>query len=110
VTSQCLDSSLPPIAAQKSLLQHIFQAEYFLKTSSSTCHCGIIQIQFKSDANLFLAHVYDRVLSFNPSFPILQSYCEALGMQVYELKSCYEPLFLVDYMTNCHPSMALRPV
>src|SRR5260370_30193192 len=110
LTSHCLDLSLPPIAAQKTLLQHIFQAQCFLKTSSSTCHCGIIQIQFKSDTNLFLAHVYDRALSFNPSFPILQLYCEALGTQVYELKSCYESLFLVDYMTNCCPSTALRPV
>src|SRR5260370_19783041 len=41
LTSHCLDSSLPPIAAQKILLQHIFQAQCFLKTSSSTCHCGI---------------------------------------------------------------------
>src|SRR5260370_27252575 len=99
--SHSLDSSLPCVTAEQSILQHIFEAQCFQTLSSMMSHCCIIQHNFQYNPRNFIAQVYNITLHSNPSFEQLASYCQALGMQQHELKMCSDEALYIKYILNC---------
>ncbi len=99
--SHTLDSSLPPVAAELTLLRHIFQARCFESEPSVLSHCHTMQSDFQCNQREFLTQIYDLALTSNATQVQLESYCEALGMRDHELKSCHKSSPFVEYLTNC---------
>src|SRR5258708_36281095 len=65
LSSHALDSSFPPVAAELTLLRHIFQARCFDSEPSVLSHCNKIQSDFHCNQREFLTQIYDMALNSN---------------------------------------------
>src|SRR5258708_6570496 len=73
LSSHYLDTSMPPGAAEQTILQHIFQAHCFVDMSSSTSHCSMMQTNF-NNPQIFLTQIYQVLFAWNPTKTQLELY------------------------------------
>ncbi len=100
LSSHTLDSSLPPVKAELTLLWHIFQVQCFESEPSMLSHCHTIQSDFQCNQRDFLKQIYDLALTSNATQAQLVLYCEALGMCDHEMKCCHKYSPFMEYLRN----------